>query len=63
VRLVPGEYEIQVKPEDIRGGELMRLFSISLTPAGSAGTLARTKPTAPGTDSISGRENSTGGFR
>jgi alpha-L-fucosidase len=63
VRLVPGEYEIQVKPEDIRGGELMRLFSISLTPAGSAGTLARTEPTAPGTDSISGRENSTGGFR
>ena len=63
VRLVPGEYEIQVKPADIRGGELMRLFSISLTPAGNAGTLARTEPTAPGTDSISGRENSTGGFR
>jgi alpha-L-fucosidase len=40
VRLVPGEYEIQVKPTDIRGGELMRLFSISLTPAGNAGTLA-----------------------
>src|SRR5712691_8861653 len=40
VRLVPAEYEIQVKPADIRGGELMRLFSISLTPAGNAGTLA-----------------------
>jgi len=63
VRLVPGEYEIQVKPADIRGGELMRLFSISLTPAGNAGTLARTEPTAPGTDSISGREDLTGGFR
>jgi len=32
VRLEPGEYEIQVKPSDIRGGELMRLFNISLTP-------------------------------
>ena len=63
VRLVPGEYEIQVKPADIRGGELMRLFGISLTPAGNAGTLARTEPTAPGTDSISGREDLTGGFR
>lgn len=42
VRLVPGEYEIQVKPVDIRGGELMRLFSISLTPDRD-GALARTK--------------------
>lgn len=32
VRLVPGDYEIQVKPSEIRGGELMRLFNISLTP-------------------------------
>jgi hypothetical protein len=42
VRLVPGEYEIQVKPTDIRGGELMRLFSVSLTPANTGG-IARAK--------------------
>jgi len=46
VRLVPGEYEIQVKPTDIRGGELMRLFSISLTPSGGAGGIARTESEA-----------------
>jgi hypothetical protein len=40
VRLVPGEYEIQVKPKDIQGGELMRLFSNTLTPTGNAGSLA-----------------------
>jgi alpha-L-fucosidase len=34
VKLPPGEYEIAVKPTDIRGGELMRLFHVSLTPAG-----------------------------
>ena len=43
VRLVPGEYEIQVRPADIRGGELMRLFSLSLTPSGGAGGIARAK--------------------
>ena len=32
VRLAPGEYEIQVRPTDIRGGELMRLFNVSLVP-------------------------------
>jgi alpha-L-fucosidase len=32
VRLAPGEYEIQVKPAEIRGGELIRLFNVSLTP-------------------------------
>jgi len=32
VRLVPGEYEIGVRPVDIQGGELMRLFHIALTP-------------------------------
>ena len=32
VRLAPGEYEIQVKPSEIRGGELMRLFNVSLAP-------------------------------
>jgi alpha-L-fucosidase len=32
VRLGSGEYEIQVKPSEIRGGELMRLFNVTLTP-------------------------------
>ena len=32
VRLARGEYEIQVKPSEIRGGELMRLFNVSLAP-------------------------------
>ncbi len=41
VRFVHGEYEIRVKPTNTRGGELMRLFSIALTPAGGAGALAR----------------------
>lgn len=40
VMLVPGEYEIQIRPIDIRGGELMRLFNLSLTSARSAGALA-----------------------
>src|SRR6266849_3559011 len=47
VRLVTGEYEIQVKPTDIRGGELMRLFSISLTPSAGAGGIARTEGDFP----------------
>ena len=32
VALARGEYEIAVKPTDIQGGELMRMFHISLTP-------------------------------
>jgi hypothetical protein len=32
VRLAPGEYDVAVKPADIKGGELMRLFNVSLTP-------------------------------
>ncbi|HEX6183288.1 MAG TPA: alpha-L-fucosidase [Pyrinomonadaceae bacterium] len=34
VKLAPGEYEIAVRPTDIKGGELMRLFHLSLTPVG-----------------------------
>jgi hypothetical protein len=32
VMLSPGEYEVSVKPVDIQGGELMRLFNVSMTP-------------------------------
>jgi alpha-L-fucosidase len=32
VKLSPGEYELSVKPVDIQGGELMRLFNVSMTP-------------------------------
>jgi hypothetical protein len=32
VKLSPGEYELAVKPVDIQGGELMRLFHVSMTP-------------------------------
>jgi hypothetical protein len=32
VRLGPGNHEIIVRPVDIKGGELMRLFYVSLTP-------------------------------
>jgi len=36
VRLNPGAYEISVKPVDIQGGELMRLFHLELRPVGSS---------------------------
>lgn len=32
VKLVPGKYEIAVKPVEIKGGELMRLFHVTLKP-------------------------------
>jgi len=32
VKLGPGKHEIAVRPVDIKGGELMRLFYVSLTP-------------------------------
>jgi len=32
IKLSPGEYELTVKPTDIQGGELMRLFNVSLKP-------------------------------
>jgi len=32
VKLASGKYEVAVKPVEIKGGELMRLFHISLTP-------------------------------
>ena len=35
VKLAPGNYEVAVRPVDVRGGELMRLFHISLTPVGT----------------------------
>jgi alpha-L-fucosidase len=31
VKLLPGKYEIAVRPVEIKGGELMRLFNVSLT--------------------------------
>jgi hypothetical protein len=33
VKLAAGVHEISVKPVEIKGGELMRLFSVTLTPA------------------------------
>lgn len=33
IRLTPGEYDVAVKPVEIKGGELMRLFHLTLTPA------------------------------
>jgi hypothetical protein len=38
VRLSAGEHEIMVKPSEIKGGELMRLFDISLAPLKDAST-------------------------
>jgi alpha-L-fucosidase len=35
VRLTPGEYDLTVKPVDIKGGELMRLFNVSMKPLGA----------------------------
>jgi len=35
VKLLPGKYEIAVRPVEIKGGELMRLFHVSLTPVAS----------------------------
>jgi alpha-L-fucosidase len=32
IRLTPGNYDIAVKPVEIKGGELMRLFHLTLTP-------------------------------
>jgi alpha-L-fucosidase len=32
VKLPPGKFEISVRPVEIKGGELMRLFHVSLTP-------------------------------
>lgn len=32
IKLAPGQYEIAVKPVEIKGGELMRLFNVALTP-------------------------------
>jgi alpha-L-fucosidase len=32
VKLGPGKYEVAVKPVEIKGGELMRLFNVILTP-------------------------------
>ena len=32
VTLAPGKYEIAVRPVDIKGNELMRLFYVSLSP-------------------------------
>jgi len=35
IKLAPGKYEIAVKPVEIKGGELMRLFNVILTPLAS----------------------------
>lgn len=35
VKLAPGKHEIAVRPAEIKGGELMRLFYVSFTPVGS----------------------------
>jgi len=32
IKLTPGKYDITVKPVEIKGGELMRLFHLTLTP-------------------------------
>ena len=32
VKLLPGKYDVSVKPVEIKGGELMRLFQVTLTP-------------------------------
>ena len=31
-QITSGQYEIAVKPVEIKGGELMRLFNVALTP-------------------------------
>jgi alpha-L-fucosidase len=32
IKLAPGQYEIAIRPVEIKGGELMRLFNVALTP-------------------------------
>jgi len=36
IKLAPGQYELAVKPVEIKGGELMRLFHVALTPVGGS---------------------------